>query len=301
MNLLICIDDTDNLESRGTGSIASEMTEIIEKRGWGSCGLISRHQLVLHEDVRYTSHNSSMCFSAEIKEAFFETLKTELTEYLRAEMAEGSDPGICVADIARLSARRSLTEFGYRAKVEVLTKPQAYSLARDAGVYLEETGGTGDGIIGALAGVGLRLHGCDGEVKGGISRFEQGGKYTVEHLMQHELISAVCTTKMTSLEPHEEVTVSWKAKPVLHESRPVLLVHTTGDDRGWKTLIKNEMRQFGDERAVKKACSRFKPDVPEEFVNDDSLSCFNCAYRRWTENSFSCTLDLKKSNEHQTI
>ena len=54
-DFLICVDDTDNLESRGTGSIASEMAGIIESKGWGRCGFISRHQLVLHEAVRYTS------------------------------------------------------------------------------------------------------------------------------------------------------------------------------------------------------------------------------------------------------
>ncbi len=290
MNLLICIDDTDNLESRGTGSIAAEMTELIERKGWGRCGIISRHQLVLHKDVRYTSHNSSMCFNTTAEDCYFEQLKTGLTEYLAAEMAAGSDPGICIADIDRITERSKVIEFGYRAKTEVMTKQHAYSLSRQAGIFLEETGGTGDGIIGALAGAGLRLHGYDGEVKGGIADYEQGGRFTVDALLTNSHIAEVCTTDMKPLGFNEEVVISWKAKPVLHAGRPVLIVRRNPENSCWLTLVKNEMRRFGEARAVKRACGHFKPDVPEEFVDGDSQSCYNCIYRRWTEKSFTCML-----------
>ena len=59
MRLLICIDDTDNLDSKGTGAIAEELRDLIAERGWGTCGDITQHQLLLHEDIPYTSHNSS--------------------------------------------------------------------------------------------------------------------------------------------------------------------------------------------------------------------------------------------------
>ncbi|MDC7225457.1 MAG: hypothetical protein PQJ61_01690 [Spirochaetales bacterium] len=294
MNLLICIDDTDNLESRGTGSIAAEMTDIIKRSGWGGCGLISRHQLVLHEDVRYTSHNSSMCFGASIDEKYFTDLRIELSRYLAAESAEGSDPGMCIADIKKLDAdiplQHRIIEFGYRAKVEVLTKDAAYALADEAGIFLNEFGGNGEGVIGALAGIGLRLHGNDGEVKGGIGCFEQGRRFTVNSLLTHELISDVCTLEMDSLARHEEVFISWKAKPVLHEGFPVLLVRQKPEHDFWSTLVKNEMRNFGEERAIKPACEKFRFDVPEEHVGDGAENCYNCVYRRWTADSFSCML-----------
>lgn len=50
-----------------------------------------------------------------------------------------------------------LVDFGRRAKNEVLTKDLAYDLAVKLGVPLSEHGGTGDGVIGAVAGSGLRL------------------------------------------------------------------------------------------------------------------------------------------------
>ncbi|UWG96628.1 hypothetical protein LPY66_17345 [Dehalobacter sp. DCM] len=291
MKLLICIDDTDNLESKGTGSIASEMTGIIEQNGWGKCGIISRHQLILHPDVPYTSHNSSMCFDAEIGDRYFDQLKGTLADYLGAESVPDSDPGICIAALETIKNPRALIEFGFRAKWEVLSKDQAYKIASETGVFLEEKGGSGEGIIGALAGVGLRLNGNDGEVKGGIETLIKGESYTVEQLLQEELIFAVCTIDMQSLDPDKNVQIKWKAKPVLHDGKPVLLVALNSQNE-WVTLAKNEMRQFGDDRASIEACPKYKADVPEETVdiNDNARSCFNCLYRRWTENSFMCTL-----------
>ena len=37
MIIYICIDDTDNLETRGTGELASLLIEKIEEMGWGKC------------------------------------------------------------------------------------------------------------------------------------------------------------------------------------------------------------------------------------------------------------------------
>lgn len=66
MRALICIDDTDNIDiKRGTGQLASLLAEEIEQKGWAKCEAVTRHQLFVHPDVPYTSHNSSMCFAAD--------------------------------------------------------------------------------------------------------------------------------------------------------------------------------------------------------------------------------------------
>ncbi len=46
-----------------------------------------------------------------------------------------------------------------------------------------------------------------------------------------------------------------------------------------------------DFRAAAKAagnCQDFNPDVEEEIIADDRVSCYNCRYRRWTAVSFTC-------------
>ena len=178
MRLLMCIDDTDNLDSPGTGEILEQIGQGIVKNGWGRVSYITRHQFLIHEDIKYTSHNSSMCFMIETasphpsgltEEECLEKITGYGMSYLLDNGAEGSDPGLCVTNLEVISPEDALKlmEFGSRAKKEVLSKEEAYLLAEKIkGVHLSEHGGTGDGVIGAIAGCGLRLTGNDGKIKG---------------------------------------------------------------------------------------------------------------------------------------
>lgn len=287
VKLLICIDDTDNLESKGTGSIADEMRQIINQEGFGKCGVVTRHQLLLHQDIPYTSHNSSMCFDCEIVASQYETLIKNLSTYLRKESASGSDPGICVTEINSETDVPALIDFGLRAKKRILTKNEAYHIADKLGIFLKEEGGTGQGVIGALAGVGLRLGGNDGEVKGEIQQYKKGRTYSVAYLLSGSIIEKVCDAEYNIIPENQQVYITWKAKPILVDHRIVLLVKWSDEKQSWVTMEKKEMRAFGDERIYKQGCEAYIPDVEEEHVNDDS-SCLNCRYRRWTDDTFLC-------------
>lgn len=39
---------------------------------------------------------------------------------------------------------------------------------------------------------------------------------------------------------------------------------------------------------IARDCQSFLPDVEEEQVDDTARSCYNCRYRRWTAESFTC-------------
>ncbi len=86
--------------------------------------------------------------------------------FLETRTEKGSDPGLCVAQLSDSLDGESLMDFGKAAKNRVLTKPDAYALAAKTGVHLSEHGGTGQGVVGALAGIGLRLSGNDGRYRG---------------------------------------------------------------------------------------------------------------------------------------
>ncbi|MCL2678081.1 MAG: FAD-dependent oxidoreductase, partial [Clostridiales bacterium] len=296
MKLLVCIDDTDNLDSKGTGAIAEELQQLIGREGFGSCGFITRHQLLLHSDIPYTSHNSSMCFDCEIADGRYEELLPKLFEHLQKESASGSDPGIAVAIMDEMLDVQALLRFGMDAKRVVLIKEQAYENAARLGVWLREAGGTGQGVIGALAGIGLRLGGNDGEVKGAIEEFLEGETYSVEQLMQIRGLQAVCDEKLNDLPGTDLVCISWKAKPLLAHGRMILMVASTEEPHLWRTMKKDDMRRFGDERVFREGCESFLPDVAEEQVEGGDRSCLNCRYRRWTEEGFLCSIVEPKEN-----
>ena len=158
----ISFDDTDNLDSPGTGHLLQNfLNSLVDQK----TSYISRHQLFFSPDVPYTSHNSSMCSIVE-GNIEYEELIEKASQFLKDSLAEGADPGLCVADKSKLIFPELLVNWGYRAKKEVLSKREAYELAKLCKVHLSEHGGTGQGVVGSLAGVGLRIAGQDGRVKG---------------------------------------------------------------------------------------------------------------------------------------
>ena len=90
---LIGIDDTDNLESRGTGFRARTLGGRLTEAGIGELKGVSRHQLYVHDSIAYTSHNSSLCLDFDVNVGREQGLVPFCREFLSTESAPGSDAG----------------------------------------------------------------------------------------------------------------------------------------------------------------------------------------------------------------
>lgn len=296
MKILLCIDDTDDLvKGKGTGKLANEIAKEIAKMNWGKCERITRHQLLLHDDIPYTSHNSSMCFTAQIKKENYQDIINYASDYLVNESSPEADPGLCVVDIYSLNNPSILIDFGKRAKKEILTKEQAYELADSLNIHLSEHGGTGQGIIGAMAGVGLRLSGNDGEFRGDLSFVKDRDIWMVGELCQYSTIDEVRDYNGRILQAEEQVIPGEKTKTILLKGKSVLLVYQIETEYKkivYQTCSKQQIRSFDDQLKTgeqqAKNCTFFIADVEEEIITDDEISCYNCRFRRWTANSFAC-------------
>jgi len=247
MEILVCIDDTDNLESRGTGELAADLAGTIEAMGWGQSRFVSRHQLLVHPAIPYTSHNSAMCFAADLEERSLSHFIEHAARFLVRESAAGSDPGLCVVRTDRLPNRERLVAFGQAAKREVLTKAQAFSLAGELKVHLAELGGSGQGVVGALAGAGLRLGGCDGRLRGELRFTVPGEVLSVADLCAHPYVDLVQTLEGQRLGPLERVRLGEKPKTILREGASVLLVTPLAADAsgaGWMTCHRRLLKNY---------------------------------------------------------
>ncbi len=248
MDILICIDDTDQKDGPGTGHLAQALCEEIEQRRWGTCSAISRHQLFVHPDIPYTSHNSSLCFEAGIQEDRLMELIGFSGKYLREKSAPGSDPGLCVAVVEQILNRDKLTGFGHKAKQAILTKEDAYELAGELNIHLSEHGGTGQGVVGALAGIGLRLSGNDGRFRGWYHFGREGESIGVKVLRTHRFIDAVRSETGEILT--DDTTVFFggdEQKTVLQDGKQVLLVKKMLQGErvlDWTTLTKQEVKKY---------------------------------------------------------
>lgn len=248
MKTLVCIDDTDNLESRGTGKLAQLMIEHIEENNIGKCSDISRHQLYVHKDIPYTSHNSSMCFIVESEEDITEYIKSFGSDFLARESAEGSDPGLCIAPLDKIKDIEELIVYGKKAKKEVLNKKIAYETAEKLGIHLSEHGGTGQGVVGALAGIGLRLSGNDGRIKGKIVFDTREGFLTVKEILKKSNIQLVEGINGEKIDENENIKLGEKVKAVLLHNKKVLLVYRFYDELTkqfvWRSLEKEQYKRY---------------------------------------------------------
>lgn len=246
MRILVSIDDTDDLDSRGTGELASLIADDLERNGWGTSSFVTRHQLLVHPDIPYTSHNSAMCFSADIDDNHLERVIGYASEFLGRESAPGSDPGLCVAVLDRLGDHDGLVAFGRQAKQAVLTKEAAYELAHQLGVHLSEHGGSGQGVIGALAGAGLRLSGNDGRMKGGLKIPAGNGIISVADLIgTFTEVDVVRSLTGEAVADDSLVKIDEKAKTVLLDGLSVLLVTPSPDGAvPWQTVHRKQLKRY---------------------------------------------------------
>ena len=53
-------------------------------------------------------------------------------------------------------------------------------------------------------------------------------------------------------------------------------------------VFKFGLNDFDKARQSSENCKNFSLDDEIEWVDDVEKSCYNCRYRKWTEDSFSC-------------
>lgn len=245
MRYLIGIDDTDNLESRGTGFRARCLGADLAEGGLARVDGVSRHQLLVHPDIPYTSHNSALCLDAHVPDGRIDDVRAFCRDFLLRESAEGSDAGLCIAAFDTLSDE--VMSFGVRAKQEVLVRSEAEDVARDAGVFLEGLTGDHGGMIGALASVGLRHSGTDGRFVWLEGVRELSGVAPASELIENTGIDAIEDRDGQAVSPADSICVDPWPRAVLVEGRAVLLVQRPENKNvgfHWQLLSREDIRRF---------------------------------------------------------
>lgn len=241
---LLAIDDTDNLESPGTGFRARELALLLAREGLARPLAITRHQLLVDPRIPYTSHNSSACLLlTDVVEprAVFEFG----SRYLSAAAAEGSDAAIAL--LRRSEVTAPLLAWGRRAKTEVLELDDARRLARDAAIPGAELTGTGGGLIGALAAIGLHAAGHDGRLLWLRGLRELAG--------QRLCAAEVAETAGVGFEtlggqpvtaPDDPIALGDWPRAVFRNHRPVLLVEEDDEQTrpAWRSVARELIKQF---------------------------------------------------------
>jgi hypothetical protein len=188
-----------------------------------------------------------MCFCASIDPASLSDLVAFSSAYLKKYSAPGSDPGLCIVEESEQLDKEALIQFGREAKSTILNKDKAYNLASILNVHLSEHGGTGDGVIGALAGIGLRLKGDDGRFRGWFTLGGKGEETTAADLRKHPSVIDVIDEKGRSLRPESPIRITdEKIKTILHNHIQVIPVTRSQDSQieYWETMSRKDVKKY---------------------------------------------------------
>ena len=177
--IYVGIDDTDTLDSRGTGrlarNIAAKLSEKHEIFG------VTRHQLFVHPDIPFTSHNSCAVIHVDATETELEEIFLRTKTLMLEDYVEGSDPGLAVATADQIGS--ALVAFGLDAKTLILTQERAREVAASTKIRFEGLGGNEGGVIGAIAGLGLAFLKNDGRFLLKGKNRELSGTHTVQEVI----------------------------------------------------------------------------------------------------------------------
>lgn len=240
---LIGLDDTDMPGTRGTGRLARMLAAELAAQGTTIRG-VTRHQLLVHDDVPYTTHNSAACVATagdvEDRAGLFDWLG----RYVADRSPKGSDPGVCLARADRVDA--AVQAFGRRAQEEVVTSAAAIQDAANGGCQLAGLAGTEQGVIGALAAVGLRAGGNDGRFieLGRIRQLDD--RVRVAELLAAGVEALACVDAAAPNADDWVRTLGW-VRPRLSGGRAVLWVQKeTEDDGEWVVTDRRRAGQGQD-------------------------------------------------------
>jgi hypothetical protein len=234
----IGIDDTDNPQSRGTGHLARLLAAECRSRGLRPAG-VTRHQFLLDPRIPYTSHNSGACVTVE-GAGSAEDCRFAF-DFVAERAAEGSDPGVCLAEEARIDS--DILAFGHDAAVLVLEMHEAHRLAERASIPLRGLGGTCQGVIGALASAAQRAEGNEGRYIDlpGLREMPRRARAGAFASLGIALEHAATSSRRPAAADDEYDTLDW-ARPCLKNGRPVLIVSWSEEHNAWIPVDRKKSR-----------------------------------------------------------
>jgi hypothetical protein len=117
--IYIGIDDTDTLDSVGTGEVARGLNDCLVNLGRVKSLGVSRHQMLVNEQIKYTSHNSAKGIALNINRPISDLYEPAIN-FMKNCFVPGSDPGLCICPQNLIN--KEILDFGPASQTRVLSK-----------------------------------------------------------------------------------------------------------------------------------------------------------------------------------
>jgi hypothetical protein len=243
MIVYLGIDDTDDLESRGTGFRARRLGASLAAEGLAEMKAVTRHQLLIDQRISYTSQNSAACLVLEVASIDLSSLIEYAGEQIRARSAPGSDAGVAIA--AQQELGDEVIAFGQATKIALQSRDAAHELATHNGVRAAGLTGSGAGVIGALAAVGLHHSGNDGRFIWLPELRQLAGTYRADELIRRlEVEPRAANGEQVPLQA--QITLGDWVRPVLRQGRAILLAEPENEDGKWRLIDRSNVKALSN-------------------------------------------------------
>ena len=221
--IYVGIDDTDTKESRGTGRLARDIATKLQLKHpiFG----VTRHQLFVHPDIPFTSHNSSAVIHIQTPANAMDEIFSIAKKLMLEDFIVGSDPGLAIAETPKIAS--SVVAFGQDAKTMIVTQERALNVARNSCIRVEGLGGTNGGVIGAVAGIGLASLGNDGRFLLKGKNRELGGIRSIQEIINAGIDQIV--TPQGDIINEGKVRIPKNATPSFIQGKAILFVEKSDD------------------------------------------------------------------------
>ena len=233
MNVFIGIDDTDNLETRGTGYHARMLGHSLVEAGLFEMRSVTRHQLFIDRRIPFTAHNNSACL-AGVCTGNISDLIDHAMDFIKRESAFDSDAGLCVAMADEIIP--AIIKFGNRAKREIVTINDAYRLIYNTFIYLEGFLNSRIGLIGSLAAVGLRAGGNDGRLIWSRNLRETTGDFRISEFLGLVDVDRVVEKNLIKPDPESIIRITEWCTPVMIGGKITLIAEKNESNQPYSYL-----------------------------------------------------------------
>ena len=240
MYYLLGIDDTDTEKMEGsdpggTPALALDLGRYIESLFLAKLINISCHQLLQHPSIPHTNQNITCCVLLDVEAKNAREIDLICREKLLHESAPNANAGYALASWNQFDPE--IVVWGKSAKLNPLNRSDALVLARRCNILMAGILGNGNGVIGALAAIGLRYEGNDGWIEWMPGLDGLKGIYTPVKLAQSIYYDSIETDQHKHPAMDDRIQVIPPLKPLILDGRIILKIKSSprGSSFNWNT------------------------------------------------------------------
>ena len=226
------IDDTGPPGKSGSRETALALGRHLQARKLSRLVHISAHALVPAGEVPDSSPTHAFCLTLEGEAQQLREIDMESRVYLMHNSAAGSNPGFALAPRERVSER--ILNWGKACQMFSLDRREALDLARSQGIITAGFTGSGIGVIGALAAVGLRSSGSDGWITWLPGLPDLKGVMTFSEILQISTFDYVKSLRGRTPDFRDRIQLGEQVMPLLYNDRTLLLLAPAPRSADWE-------------------------------------------------------------------